>query len=393
MATLFRSLGSRTYPGLLAVATIMTLVQPAPVAAQGAGGLGGAIFALPFSTPPRQTVIAGRLYGGSIASTIDDGDDNQQNFTDRDRMRSFVISSIGTPGRQLTFPGGNRTAFNDWVRSNAPELLGILFPTSLSASVSGRDSAQIHAQDFLLDVALSIDSRRGESSAGGTVEYEWYERDDRLSGDSAGAWRGLYKFERQHLSVDGRFARQRSDSLATRATTVGVTFHPSRVINEAADWRLGLTARSSLLFSQSDAMNLGSVDMGAGVWTSARKDFRRVRIGFGALLQGTNTYIPGAFVSDDFAFLADSINARAVEYDVAYGTVLGYALGDRVSLNAKLMETRGISSEFERPASHLILAGVSYLVGGITPVDVGYKVSSSGNLDTRSLFLQGRFGW
>jgi hypothetical protein len=24
---------------------------------------------------------------------------------------------------------------------------------------------------------------------------------------------------------------------------------------------------------------------------------------------------------------------------------------------------------------------------------VGYKVSSSGNLDTRSLFLQGRFGW
>ena len=393
MATLHRPSTSRFDVRLLSLFTLFCLTLPLAAAAQGSGGLGTAILALRRTLGPNQVVITGRLYGGDISSTIDNGDDNRENFTDADFMRRFVVTSADGL-RGLTFPGGNRTAFNDWVRENASDLLGILFPTSISAGVSGRDAAQLHSQEFLLTQALNIHvPRSGERTSGGLFEYERYERDDSLSGDTGGAWRGFYRFDGLHLSVDGRFANQRSDTFSTRATTVGLTFHPSRVVNEAADWRIGATARSSVLFSQSDAMTLGTLDLAGGVWTAARKDFARVRVAAGTVLQGSRTIVPGAFIGDDFDFVADAINERKIAYDITYGTVLGYALTDRFSLNTKILETRAIAPEFVRPASRLVLAGVSYLAGGITPVDVGYKVATGGGLNAHAVYVQGNFGW
>ena len=39
------------------------------------------------------------------------------------------------------------------------------------------------------------------------------------------------------------------------------------------------------------------------------------------------------------------------------------------------------------------MGSVSYLVGGLTPVDVGYKVYTSGLMTSHSIFLQGYYGW
>jgi hypothetical protein len=339
-------------------------------------------------------VIDSRLYGGLIRSSIANGDSDPDNFSDNDLMQSFAIAPIGG-GPGLSFDGGNRTAFNAWARENASALLTILFPTSVSAGVSGRDTAQLQSQEFLLTTVLDATRlpRAGERTSGGMLEYERFTVVDGVPGDSAGAWQGRYRFDGAHLSIDGRFARQRIDTVATRATTVGVTYHPSRVVHGDLDWRVGLNARSSVLFSQSEAMNLGLLDLGAGVWTSARKDFSRVRIGAGTLFQGSRNHVPGVFAGDDFAFVADAINERGIAYDLAYGTVLGYAAAERISLNAKILETRAVAAEGNRPASRMVLASVSYLVGGITPVDVGYKVSTAGGLNTHGIFLQGNFGW
>jgi hypothetical protein len=36
---------------------------------------------------------------------------------------------------------------------------------------------------------------------------------------------------------------------------------------------------------------------------------------------------------------------------------------------------------------------VSYLIGGLTPVDIGYKYSNSTDIRAHSIFVQGYFGW
>ena len=195
-----------------------------------------------------------------------------------------------------------------------------------------------------------------------------------------------------HLSFEGRYAQQSQD-ISTRSTTIGVAYHPYVQIGPALDWRVGLDARSSLLYSSSSALDLGTMDVGAGVWTSARKDFSRVRVGGAAHFQGTKSHVPSFLAGDGFTFLADAINERAIAYDVSYGTIVGFAVAPRTSLNARILETRGISSGGNRPASQLLLASVSHLFGDHTPIDVGYKVSTGGGLSTHSIFLQGNFRW
>ena len=40
-----------------------------------------------------------------------------------------------------------------------------------------------------------------------------------------------------------------------------------------------------------------------------------------------------------------------------------------------------------------MLGSLSYLIGGHTPVDVGYKLSTGGGLVAHSVFLQGNYRW
>jgi hypothetical protein len=103
--------------------------------------------------------------------------------------------------------------------------------------------------------------------------------------------------------------------------------------------------------------------------------------------------VPSFLAGDGYTFLADAIDGRGLGYDASYGTILGVVVAPRTSLNAKVIETRAVAGDGERPASRLLLASVSHLVGGDTPIDVGYKVSTGGGLNAHSIFLQGNFRW
>ena len=41
----------------------------------------------------------------------------------------------------------------------------------------------------------------------------------------------------------------------------------------------------------------------------------------------------------------------------------------------------------------MVMGSLSFLVGGLTPVDVGYKISNVGDITAHSVFVQGYFGW
>ena len=141
-------------------------------------------------------------------------------------------------------------------------------------------------------------------------------------------------------------------------------------------------------FSRAAELNLGSLDFGGGAWMSARKDFSRVRIRFSSLMQGSKSYLPIA--ADNLKFLADAVNDTPVAFDISFGVLGGYALTTRMSLNGKVVQTTPQESAGQaRANSTIVMGGVSYLVGGLTPIDVGYKVYRSGPMTSHSVYLAG----
>jgi hypothetical protein len=46
-----------------------------------------------------------------------------------------------------------------------------------------------------------------------------------------------------------------------------------------------------------------------------------------------------------------------------------------------------------RPTLTTFMVSVSYLVGGLTPIDIGYKHTASGDITSHSIFVQGNFGF
>jgi len=360
-----------------------------------------------------QSVDSLRLYGGLVTARIENRDAVDNKLGSADRVPFFDLrsgnSDSGQPLR-LCFPNpdcspasspNNTTSqkFNDWVKDHATEIFRILFPGGLSEGVSGKDAAQNSAQQFLLNTALastssSERSRLRQSEAGGLFEFEQY---DSLS-RSGIAMQGLFRMDGVHLSILGRYSEQNQnggsiyDATPTRAVTVATDFHPSAVVVPSLDLRVGVDARTGLLFSRAAQLDLGVFDFGGGAWMSGRKDFDRVRIGFGSLIQGSKSYLPS--VADTLAFLADAINQQPIAIDMSYGFLGGYAVSDRASLNVKFLQTmpRDVTGQ-GRLNSTIVMGGLSYLVGGLTPVDVGYKVYTAGPITAHSIFVQGYYGW
>ena len=284
--------------------------------AEAQSGLSQAVLQLPSSTLGSVRVVDGRLYSGSITATITDQDGDPANFASNDIVR-FAIGPRGQPAT-LEF-SGSQAAFEDWANDNADALLAVLFPAGLASSVLGRSAGELHGQQLLLTTALDTDevrrtSQGGRSGVGGLIEFESLRRDGRRSGDSTWAWQGLYSVNR-FVSVQGRFAQQR-EGVTTRATTFSADYHPYIEIDRNIRWRVGGTARGGVLFSQSAAMDLGSLEFGGGGWVSAFKDLGRIRVGGGTVLQGSKSYVPAVFDGEDdgLAFLADAINDRGIQY-------------------------------------------------------------------------------
>ena len=363
--------------------------------AEAQSGLSQAVLQLPSSTLGSVRLVDGRLYAGSITATITDQDGDPGNFASNDTVRF----AIGPRGQSATLQfTGSQAAFEDWASDNADALLAVLFPAGLASSLLGRSAGELHGQQLLLTTALDTDevrrtSQGGRSGVGGLIEFESLRRDGRRSGDSTWAWQGLYSLNRT-VSLQGRFAQQR-EGVTTRATTFSADYHPYIEIDRSnIRWRVGGTARGGLLFSQSAAMDLGSLEFGGGGWVSAFKDLGRIRVGGGTLLQGSKSYVPGVFdgADDGLAFLAEAINNRGIQYDLTYGATAGVDTSDRTTAIVKFLQNRTLSSRDERPDSWLMLAGLSYRLG-LPSVNFGYKLYSSSALRGHSVFAQGNFNW
>jgi hypothetical protein len=351
-------------------------------------------------------LVDGRLYGATVDATISDRDGDPTNFQDND----FIRFAIGPRGQAptacqppaLCFNGprssnGEVLGFEEWARQNANTLFTILFPAGLASSVLARGAGELQTQEILLTTAFETQNARsatqgGRATAGGLIEYESIEREGRLAGDSAWAWQGLLNLART-FSLQGRFVQQR-EVFTTRAVAFSADYHPFVEIDGALRWRIGASARGGILYSRSNAMDLGSLEFGGGGWLSVFKDLGIVRIGGGTMLQGSKSHIPSMFSQrdDDLAFLAAAINSTGFQYDLAYGATAGVDLSSSAAVIVKVLKNRALSSPEVRPDSRLLLAGLSFRFG-LPSVNFGYKRYSTTGLQSNSLFMQGNFNW
>lgn len=384
----------RTTLRLFAIFFVQSLAVASLAEAQG--GLSQAVLQVSstISVDGSHRNIDGRLYGGAVAATITNGDDNPNNFSGND----FIRFAIGPRGQATSLEfSGDAPAFEAWARDNASALLGILFPAGVSSTVLGRGAGELQAQQVMLSTAVAMENVRelsqgDRSTAGGMIEYETFVRDGRLPGDFARAWQGMYNVSKT-VSLQGRYVQQR-EGFSTNATAFSADYHPFVEINGPVRWRVGGTARGGLLYSRSNAMDLGSFEFGGGGWVSAFKDLGPVRIGGGTQLQGSKSYIPPVFDGEDngLAFLVDAINKRSIQYDLSYGTTAGVDTSSRTTLIVKLLENRALSSRDDRHDSWLVLAGMSYRFG-LPSVNFGYKHYSTTGLHSHAVFAQGNFNW
>lgn len=370
------------------IAVLLTAAGPVSALAQtpsSLNGLGDVILELARTAPaPNRQRIADQLFSGLIDATIIDADGNNANFEDGDVV-VFGLAPVSRNGPPLIFTG-TRADFNNFVEANADDILAILFPGSLTESTSGIDIAQGHAQAFLVSTALAAGMR---GNIGGRVEYETFD----VEGASGKGIQGL--FRARSVAVEARYA-QLSDTLRTKSTNIGVNFHPSYARGNAEDEvRVGGDGYVNVLYSKSRALDLGSLDYGAGVWASGRKGLAKASVSFGAILLGSKTYIPLAVIGDGFEFVAQAINDRALRWDFTYGGAAQYPLSDAWAVGAKLLQSASVKSERDQGrTSQLALINIAFVTGGNELFDFGYRYSSGGeHYQAHGIFMNANFGF
>jgi len=408
--SIFRHLNRSGQLGALVAAAL--LAAAAPAAAQSA--IGNAVIALwngTNSSTGNTQVMNGRLFGAIVFAQVQDVDNNKLNLGDRDQVQAFEIRDragntiIRFPTEQL---GTSRAAFTSWVNANAAALVNAFFPTSLSESVSGRDVTANNAQQIMQSVILGIPTtpegagtRRRVSEAGGLFEFEDYRGDAR----SGSGFQTLVRLPRQ-VTLLARYTQETENetpisvpvtATSSKSFNLAANYHPSIAINDEYDLRVGADAHGGIFVARATMLDFGTLDAGGGVWTSARKDFSRVRVAGGAMFDGTKSHVPVGLLPNedgDVAALADAFNSRGVQWDFSYGLVGGYALNQKTSLNGKLLQTLPANTGIAgRPTLTSVMVSVSYLVGGLTPIDIGYKRTVSGDITAHSVFFQGNFGF
>ena len=183
--------------------------------------------------------VNGRIYGGTIEATVLNVDGDGTTLGATDLVPAFRISRNGTA---LVFPAGldaSRAAFNRWVDDNASAILALLFPSSISESLTGRDAAQNHSQQFLLTTALATSSARraggtSRARAGGLLEFERLD----TPGQTGHAWQGLYQLEGGHTSIQGRVTQQtRTSARCARPARAPTRWRPTTTLDRSSTRR------------------------------------------------------------------------------------------------------------------------------------------------------------
>jgi hypothetical protein len=390
---------------------IALLAATSDVARAQSSSLTQAILALPGS--PAGNLLRfdnARLFEGLVEATITNGAGAVDDFQEGDRITLRLLRRDGqaTTGEGFSFPfEGTRSDFDRWARDNARSILEVLFAGGLSSGLMGRDTNLLYSQQLLLTTILSAEDdsargRTGGAGGGGLFEFESLRRDQRGADDSLWALQGVYGFG-QTLSIQGRLARNR-EHLKTTGTSLAVDYHPfiERFVNDLTV-RLGGMARGGFVYSRStsltavgneDPLQFGSIDLTGGGWASVRRDFRRFVLSGGALVQGTNTYVPGGDDENSFRYaFAEAVNGRGIEYDVTFGGLAQYDLTIKTSIVGKFAETRSLKSAVDRSAAHMIVGGIVYTLAPGASLNAGYKVTDFSSSTAHGIYFQGNFGW
>jgi hypothetical protein len=367
---------------ILFFASTATLVR-----AQDLRELARIILELPRTYLGNQQIVIGQVYGARIDAIITDSDNDSHNFSGTDII-NIRISSVREEA-SLTFQGSG-DEFDQWVRDNFDQIFALFFPTSISESVTGSDIARQHSQQFLMDKVLS--DKFQKYKLGGLLEYEWFEVDSILGN----AYQGIIYFDNINFALRTRYVRF-EDHLGTNSWSFGLDYYPNLALeNEILDFVIGINLFVSGLYSHNRAIDLGVIDGGLGFWTSVKKDFSRVRIGAGGIFQGSKSYIPDFAINDEFHFMVDEVNQRDPDFNLTYGAILGFALSDYLSLNGKIVQNHSFPNGFDdsKTSQTIILSSISYLIGGLVPLDVGFKTAFGlKSISANSVFVQGNFRW
>jgi hypothetical protein len=390
---------------------IAVLVATSGVARAQSSSLTQALLALP-GLPEGASLRFNnaRLFEGLIVATITNNVGGVNDFQEGDQISLQLLRRDGqaVDGQGFSFPiEGTRSDFDRWARENARTILEVLFAGGLSSGLMGRDTNLLYSQQLLLTTILAAEDdsdrgRTGGGAGGGLFEFESLGRDQAGADDSLWALQGVYGFGRT-LSVQGRWARTR-EHLKTTGTSLAVDYHPfiERFVN-GLTVRAGGLARGGFVYSRSrsltaandeDPLQFGSVDVTGGGWASVRRDFRRVVLAGGALLQGTNSYVPRGDDPTSFRYaFAEAVNTRGIEYDITFGGLAQYDLTIKTSVVGKIAETRSLKSAVDRSPAHMFVGGIVYTLAPGASLNAGYKVTDFSSSTAHGIYFQGNFGW
>ena len=308
------------------------------------------------------------------------------------RRRSLGANDLRFPpsvsarnGRFLEFPADDlRAAFNRWVNDNAGAILALLFPSSLSESVTGRDAAQTYSQQFLLTTAsTSRPVRRARCAtvpgiAAGLLEFR-ADRDagadrPRLAGPLPPRRDPLWRSGPRDRSSTRNVRYAAADRHAVRSPWAPITTRRwrSRRRCPCGSASTHATACSTRI---GDTLDFGEFDLGGGVWSSV-KGLDRVRIAGAGMLQGSKSLVPTGLDrrGDADARRRDQRSRRGLGPRLRRASAA--TLTSRTSLNGSSAHGPLGSPARRRPAGAVTRHRRRVVSdSGHTPMDVGYKLS------------------
>ena len=333
-----------------------------------------------------QDTFDGQLYDAVFSGVLTDVDGDPDNFHDGDLLDLTITSASRGEALNLTF-SGTRPAFDQWVDANLDAIMEILFPSSASEGVTGKEPSVDYAQRHFVDRVLEQKLRRSE--IGGFIDVEFLTVDHGGGrSDTGKSLSGVLYINPLQLSLEGQYATVGD----AKSYALGVDFHPMvRLQAEPAEWFAGASVWVSGRWIEQalpDASfdTYGDYDLGGSLSTSVRKDTERLRLVGGLAFQVSKTYVPTRFAPNDVADIVDFLNERPVDYQILSGGAIGLPIGARSSLNIKAVQT------FARDSYTTLIAGISYLFVGVTPVDVGYKGTFGlEGITSNSIFVLGNY--
>jgi len=380
----------RFLPTAVPVAIAIQLLCPTSARAQltEVNGLGDAILRLNRDVSGNLQHVLDNLFSGHIDATIINIDGNPENFAGND-----IVAFTLTPLRRgrvapLSFSGPREgdNGFDKFIQDNAQQVLAILFPASLTESVTGIDVAQHRSQEFLVSTVLAS----GRGDIGGRVEFESFDL-DQSTGD---AIQGMFRWK--IASFDGRYAKLR-DTLDTKSFTGGVNAHPYwGQRTTSSEWRVGANGYFSVMYSTSSALSVDSLDYGAGPWGSFRKEFSGFTTTVGGIVLGSDTHIPSGVIDEEFRFIADAVNEREIRWDMTLGGALEKRLTNSFALGGQFLHSQPLKSEGDSGrSSQLFIIDFGFLRNSTgKTLDVGYRYSTGDDqYRANAIFMNANFAF